>query len=233
VLHPEDFIDALAEGDLAAIREAGVRRGYQGGCVLAAQGQEPDYVILVEYGWLKTLLTTDRGMRALISISGPGALVGEQAVLLKTPHTTSVVALGAGCALFVANDRFSQLLIERPALARCVQLLPPLRNRDTELHLASICADPPEQRLSDCLRRLSQRYAHHREGQFELIIPLTQQDLAEWAGVSRETVERILRSWRRRGLVATHRRRMVILEEKILEPATTSVRVCSSRRGDP
>ncbi|MFB9891273.1 Crp/Fnr family transcriptional regulator [Planobispora takensis] len=70
--------------------------------------------------------------------------------------------------------------------------------------------NPPGQRLGQCVLQLGRRHGRHQDDHFEISIPITQQDLAGWAGVSRKTVERVLRSWRRRGVVATHRRKVIV-----------------------
>ncbi|MEV5894429.1 Crp/Fnr family transcriptional regulator [Nonomuraea fuscirosea] len=113
---------------------------------------------------------------------------------------TRAAEAGRGQALFVPRDRFARLLRERPNLGKCVQPASLVRQRSTGYHLTQICALPPEQRLSHCLMNLGRRYGRPGDGSHDLGIPITQQDLADWTGVSRETVERILRSWRRRGL---------------------------------
>ncbi|MEV0161579.1 Crp/Fnr family transcriptional regulator [Nonomuraea fuscirosea] len=209
---PEDFILYLAARELAAIRRAGISRTFPAGYVLASQGRLPESAVVIESGWVKSLHVSSQGQRALLDFSGRGALAGEQAALLNVVHASSIVAVCPGQALFVPRDRFARLLWERPNLGKCVQLASLVRQRSTEHHLTQICALPPEQRLSHCLMNLGRRYGRPGDDSHDLGIPITQQDLADWTGVSRETVERILRSWRRRGLVETRRRGVVILQ---------------------
>ncbi|MFI7697757.1 Crp/Fnr family transcriptional regulator [Nonomuraea sp. NPDC049480] len=213
-------MDKLSEQDRAFVERAGHHRLHARGSAIVSQGQASGPALIVEEGWLKSAHVSAHGAQALLGIIGPGAVVGALQILTDTPHTGEVTALTDSQVLHITKPRFLQLLAERPAVEHAVHRSLFSRARDAEGHLASICSLPPEQRLCRLILCLVQGYGERTGSGLEICIPLSQLDFAAWAGVSIETVQRILRTWRRRGIISTGRQRITVLDATSLSRIT-------------
>ncbi|MER6832049.1 helix-turn-helix domain-containing protein [Streptosporangium sp. NPDC000563] len=74
-----------------------------------------------------------------------------------------------------------------------------------------MASEGANRRLAKALASLIDHNKAMRTGSSEIVLPLTQAELASWIGASRETVERSLRGWRARGIVHTGYRSITVL----------------------
>lgn len=144
------------------------------------------------------------GRRTLLSIRGPGDLVGERA-LFRGPGTK--YGLGARSltdvhAWPVPQDRFRQILARHPqgwaVLASALQA----RLDAAEDRISLMAGASASQRLAVfILQLLPLRTPADSRYPRAMGVPLTQAELGEWIGATRETVERVLSRWVQRGAV--------------------------------
>jgi CRP-like cAMP-binding protein len=177
---------------------------------LFSQGQTADSLYFVDDGLIKLTRTNDGGNRIIISICGPGELVGEEvlaedaplyqgdaealttASLYRIPRETLIGTLRT-------NFDFAAALIDylvhrKSALARKVELL---------------CLHDVEYRILHYLAELSSlvRPVINGEG-YQL--PITQAELADLIGATRETTSTTLNQLERKGLVKLSRRLLTV-----------------------
>lgn len=202
---PVEFLDFLAPSDLDALAAIGASRRYERDEALLAQGQVADRVLVLRSGRAKVVSLTPAGTHAVLTFRGPGALIGEQALLDGRPRSATVIALEPVEALSVAASAFRAYLSRRPELL--FQLLSMLseRLRDSDRRLAQFAAADTLGRVCARLLELCDAHGEAREGGIRITLPLTQEDLASWTGASIESTARSLRTLRRLGWITTAR----------------------------
>jgi CRP-like cAMP-binding protein len=83
--------------------------------------------------------------------------------------------------------------------------------------MADLAYENVEERLAHILLSLGQRYGVHEQDGLRIDLPLSQQDLAEMVGASRQMVNRELRKLAEKGLIHVERYRVTILDEQGLQ----------------
>lgn len=206
------FWEVLAAEDQASLRAVGAERAYDTGDYLFLEGDEPTHAIVLLAGQLKLTRSSPDGRSVLIEIRQQGELVGESGPIDRQPRSASAVALTPVEALVVPAAAFRRLLEERGtvALQLIVTLVERLRE-SAERRLESGTSDAVT-RLAGRLVELSEDKPQTTAGEVVLGSALTQQDLAEWIGVSRDAVVLAFRQLRALGLIETGRRQIRILD---------------------
>jgi CRP/FNR family transcriptional regulator, cyclic AMP receptor protein len=167
-----------------------------------AQGDPSDHLFIVLQGRLKTTVSNEAGDEVLLSILGPGEAFGEIALLDGEPRSATVSTLEACDLLVIAREPFRALLVDVPALALDVMAMLAKRVRVLTEHAQDLSLLGIPKRLAKVLLALGDRFGERSpSGTIKLTFKLSQQDLANMVGATREMVNRSLREWVRRGLL--------------------------------
>jgi CRP-like cAMP-binding protein len=167
------------------------------------EGLPGEGVLVLLAGIVKATCVTRAGHEAILAFRGPGELIGELALIDHRPHSSTVVAIEPVDALIVPARDFRAFLEERPAAAVALMRMVVDRFRDTDRKLVEFTA-------SDALARVASRLLELAETHGA--VPLSQEELAGWAGCSVKAVVNALQTLRRLGLVETARRQITILD---------------------
>src|SRR5437660_9271787 len=170
---------------------------------LFVAGDEGDGCYRVEEGLLKASIAVPAGGERLLSILGPGAVVGELSMLDGAPRSASVTALRDSKLSFVGRAAFETFGQSRPELYRHVATLLARRLRDTDDALVATNFLSVKGRVARALLSLAEAFGRDL-GQGRVLIrqKVSQGDLAAMAGVARENVSRVLHDWANRSLVS-------------------------------
>jgi CRP/FNR family transcriptional regulator, cyclic AMP receptor protein len=212
------FAGAAGPDLLHAIHTEGREQRFTRGEKIQAAGTtlHPEGPILViESGFMSTVAITASGQYTLLSIHGPGDLVGDHGLFGNTSETygLAVTGMSNGSARQVRQERFRQILHDYPQGWEVLARHQHDRVAAAEERICLMASEPASRRLAVFLLQLlaydeSARAPGDRAQKVPL--PLSQTQLAEWIGVSRETIERVLRGWVRDGMVETGRRTLLI-----------------------
>jgi CRP/FNR family transcriptional regulator, cyclic AMP receptor protein len=170
---------------------------------------EPGYSMMgVMVGAVRISLPTWKGKEVILADLPAGELFGEIALLDGKPRSASATAL-TKCELLVLERRDLLSFLERSPTARLnlMQLLCG-RIRQSDERMAEIA-------FFDLPARLAKALLHY-SAQGHGKLSLSQRELAEMAGATRENVNRCLREWQRRGILQLKNRRTIILKPEAL-----------------
>ena len=203
------FADVPAE-DVRRLLSIARRRTYRKGEVVFHRDDLAESLHLVVRGRFAVRITTSLGESALLDVLGPGDAFGELALLLPDARRSATMeALEEGETRTVFRDDFARLQVEHPGvkdvlLRLLAQQLARASDRLVEAHYTDA-----ESRVR---RRLCELSEHYATGEGEAVVPLTQEDLADMAGTSRATVNRVLRDEERRDIVELARGRIRVCD---------------------
>ncbi len=174
--------------------------------LLHAEGGPP-FTCLVTEGLVRTVVSSPDGRQATIRYAAPGALLGVASLFSDQRIPVSGVPL-----------RSSTVVMLRPDLLRDLAMREPLVAASLMGELADRVMEYQAELLGSTFASLRQKVARHvlemavpLEGSGRLIAPVTQAELADAVGTSREVVVRILRDLREAGLVETGRDGVVLV----------------------
>ena len=196
--------------DDALLREIAARGGvrrYPANAVLINEGDEADSLYIILSGRVKVFATSEAGKQVILNQHGPGEYVGELALdggvrsasVMTLEPTTCAVVTGANLREFVAaHPGFAQHLI--------VNLIQRVRRLTGSVK--SLALDDVYTRIVALLFSLSVPDGERRV----VLDKLTQQDIAEHVGASREMVSRVFKELVAGGYVAVQAGRIVVLK---------------------
>jgi CRP-like cAMP-binding protein len=207
---PAGFLAALPPEDQEALRAAATVRRYDRGVALFHAGDDAGVVLVLVSGRVKVTSVSSDGKEVVLGVRGPGDLVGELSAVDGAPRSATAVALEPVEALGVPGARFTALLGQRPGVALALLRLVTARLREADVQRLELAAVDVLGRVARRLVELADRFGSATGEGVEIELALSQEELAAWAGSSREAVSKALLALRTLGWVETHRRRIVV-----------------------
>lgn len=200
------FWDTLSDDDQQAIRSAGVQASYPAGTVLFHYGDEPTHVLVLLSGLVKLTLNSVDGREVMIELRGSGSVLGELGPIDSLPRSTTLTVVEDVEAIVVSTAVFRQLLLDRGTLSYAVLTMVAEKLRQSTQRRLEAGVGDAHARLCGRLVELAESAEMGPDGVIEVKSPLTQQELADWIGVSRDAIVLALRRIRKLGWIETGRR---------------------------
>jgi len=184
------------------------RRTFAKGEVVFHRGDPADSLHLIVKGRFAVRVMTQLGDTALLAVHGPGDAFGEMALVSPgSIRSATVHSLDEGETRSIFRDDFALLQARYPGVnAVLLALLSDQVRRANERIVEAHYVDA-ETRVRRRLVELASIYGGESG---EATVPHTQEELAEMAGTSRATVNRVLREEERRGTIELQRGRTVV-----------------------
>ena len=202
------FWNSLADPERDALAAAGVEEVFRPGAVLCRAGEDTSQVMVIDSGWVKVSIREGpEAAEKILAVRGQGDVVGERAALTTGVRSATVTALDEVSAMVVPAERFAEFLRGHPRAAEVLERQVTERREEDRMRLFPGDRAGAERRLAWLLLDLARRrggYQHTSAAVFTL--PMSQTELADWAGTSADAVGRFLRSWRDRGIIARSER---------------------------
>ena len=166
-------------------------------------GDAGDGCYRVDEGLLKASMLSPTGGERILSIFGPGAMIGELSMIDSGPRSATVTALRAAKLQFVSRSVFDSFGGENPDVYKHLVTLLAGRLRDTNGALIATSFLSVKGRVARALLNLAEAFGHDvGDGRILVRQKVTQSDLAAMAGIARENVSRVLQDWMKRKVVS-------------------------------
>jgi CRP-like cAMP-binding protein len=180
------------------------------------KGDEGDRLLGVLGGQVRIYVMSSEGRELIMNVMMPGELFGEISLIDGKPRSASAVAMGDTDLLHIRRQDFLNLLKNNGDL--CLKFMSILceRVRWTSglLEDASLLDLPS--RLAKRLLNLAQGIGEKQGDGIRIGLKLSQTDLGNMLGVTREAVNKQLREWKKEGFVDMRDGQMLILDPKSL-----------------
>ena len=174
------------------------------GQVLYRAGDSADGCYRVEDGLIKVAMVSNSGTERILAFQGPGAIVGELAIIDGQPRATSAVAVRDAVLSFLSRAAFEAFAEKHhPEFCQSLLRLVVKRVRARDKMVAATSFLSLKGRIAQTLLELAGHFGQD-VGQGRIVIrqKIRQRDIAAMAGTARENVTRILNDWQRRKLVS-------------------------------
>jgi CRP/FNR family cyclic AMP-dependent transcriptional regulator len=201
-------------GKLMGEKTVSLRRGE----MLFERGDPGDGCYWLQRGVLAVCVGSAAGEHRILAILGPGAIVGELAMIDGLPRSASVQAVRDCQLTFVSRSAFRAMLQDHPEIyADLVSTLAArLRQSDEEMLASSFLS--VRARVARALLQFASQLGEEIEpGRLLIQHRVTHNDLAAMAGVARESVSRTLSTWQRQKIVQRPSRRGYVVHKSRLE----------------
>lgn len=194
-----------------------VRSRMERGDVLFNEGDQGDKLYVIAEGKIKLGRTSADGRENLLAILGPGEMFGELSLFDPGPRTATATAIAETQILGLSNEQLQQFLSARPHVAGTLLAALARRLRRTNESIADLVFTDVPGRVAKALLDLSRRFGRPVENGIMVAHDLTQEELAQLVGASRETVNKALADFTARGWLRRDGRAIVILDMARLE----------------
>lgn len=183
------------------------RREYPPGVALFHEGNQGEGVFFLRKGKVKALKTSQSGEEQILEILQPGDVFGEVVLFGISEYPATTIAMGEIEVFFLSISRFREYFYENPdigwgmlkemarKLKKAQEMVENLGLRDTKGRVAALLLD------------LLYKFGNSRN---ELATKLNRQELASYAGTTRETVSRTLSEFKNKGLIEIDGSRILI-----------------------
>ncbi len=219
---PSHLLDVLDDDEQRVVLAAARRRRFTRNEVVFHDGDPADALHLVVHGHFAIRITTPMGDQATVRVFGPADYFGELAMLSSGPRYGSAVSLDAGETLSLHREDFQELRATRPRINEVLTVALVTEVRRLSAALIEALYVPVERRVWLRLIELVELYG----GDAPIVIPLTQDDIAQLAGTTRPTANRVLRAGEEQGVLRLARGRIevsdrtALLKARSLNPGT-------------
>ncbi len=212
VLRQATLFNALDDEAATALRESMSEVRLRRGEVLFHEGDSGDKLYIVTDGKVKLGRTSSDGRENLLAILGPGQMFGELSLFDPGPRSTTVTAVTETRLMSLAHADLQQWLNGRPAVARGLLSQLAHRLRKTNDVVADLVFSDVPGRVAKALLDLADRFGRTADDGVHVHHDLTQEELAQLVGASRETVNKALADFASRGWLRLEPRSVVIMD---------------------
>ncbi len=220
------LLGELSDATRASLLDAGTRTSVAAGAFLVQDGDDSTTVFVVLDGLLKVVKSSLDGEVSFLGLRRAGSIVGELAVLAGSTRASSMQAVEPTEVVRIDAPTFDRLLDAHADLRRALlgELAGRLREATMQLH--DLMNADARTRLASRLVQLADETAHgDADGDAgddaTIALPISQEELADWAGLSRAGAVKALRSLRDDGLIETGRMAVSICDVAELRRTAT------------
>ncbi|MET0416706.1 MAG: Crp/Fnr family transcriptional regulator [Actinoplanes sp.] len=202
----------LPQDEWHRVQHTGIPVRFEARDVLLRQGDATQHVHVILAGCVKIVRSESDGSRAILTLRAAGDVVGDLAAVDRQPRSATVIALTSTVTRLLTGPQFRRFLT-RPAFAAGFTTYTVSRLRSSDAQRAALAMLPVRERLA---RALIQLDLESRRADGRSAIRLSQTELAELVGASRNAVVAELTALREARIVATGRRAITIVNPAAL-----------------
>jgi CRP/FNR family cyclic AMP-dependent transcriptional regulator len=215
VLKAVPFFTHLSDEELDAVRAAAVEKSFPKNAVVLSEGEMGDSLYMIQSGKVKVVIGDDEGREIILKILGPGDFFGEMSMIDQQPRSASVTTLEASTFHILSHGNFEKCIAAAPRIGNAVMRVLAGRVREADRKIGSLALMDVYGRVASTLLEL----AVVSDGKLVVSEKLSQQDLANMVGASREMVNRILKDLSDRGFIAVESKSITIINRELRRPS--------------
>ena len=203
---------ALDAEDAAALRNSLSETTVAKGDALFNEGEPGDRMYVILDGKVKLGQTSSDGRESLLGVLGPGEMFGELSMFDPGLRTSTATALTDCVVLGIGNDQLRPWLAGRPEVAASLLQALARRLRRTNEAMADLVFSDVPGRVAKALMELGEKFGTVTPEGLMVTHDMTQEELAQLVGASRETVNKALADFAQRGWIRLETRQVLILD---------------------
>ena len=201
----------LSDKDLSLINDLAIVKHVTKGNIVLTEGEVGDSLYAIISGRVKVFIGDEDGREIILKILGPGDFFGEMSMIDKQPRSASVSTLENAAFKVLSHTAFETAVEKAPRIATLVMQALAKRLRDADRKISTLALMDVYGRVANTLLEL----AITTNGKLVVGEKLSQQDIANMVGASREMVNRILKDLSDRGYISVEAKTITIHDERL------------------
>ncbi|MCQ4622610.1 CRP-like cAMP-activated global transcriptional regulator GlxR [Corynebacterium sp. CCUG 70398] len=186
------------------------------GTTIFDEGEPGDTLYIIIEGKVKLARHAPDGRENLLSVMGPSDMFGELSIFDPGPRTSSAVCVTEVQAATMDSEMLKTWINEHPEISQQLLRVLARRLRRTNASLADLIFTDVPGRVAKTLLQLANRFGTQEGSTLRVNHDLTQEEIAQLVGASRETVNKALATFAQRGWIRLEGKSVVIVDTEHL-----------------
>ena len=186
------------------------------GTTIFDEGEPGDRLYIITSGKIKLARHAPDGRENLLTVMGPSDMFGELSIFDPGPRTSSAVCVTEVTAATMNSEMLKQWVGDHPAIAQQLLRVLARRLRRTNANLADLIFTDVPGRVAKTLLQLANRFGSQEGGALRVNHDLTQEEIAQLVGASRETVNKARATFAHRGWIRLEGKSVLIVDTEHL-----------------
>ncbi len=186
------------------------------GTTIFDEGEPGDRLYIIVSGKVKLARHAVDGRENLLTVMGPSDMFGELSIFDPGPRTSSAVCVTEVSAATMDSSMLHQWISDHPAISEQLLRVLARRLRRTNNSLADLIFTDVPGRVAKALLQLANRFGIQEGGALRVNHDLTQEEIAQLVGASRETVNKALAEFAHRGWIRLEGKSVLISDTERL-----------------
>ena len=217
MLRKVSLFAGLSDQELEVLANSLGKRTFGKGMIIFHKGSPGQTLYVIESGKVRIFILSESGQEISVNIYGPSDVFGELSLLDGLPRSAGAVAVERTVTYTLHRDDFLRHLEAYPRMAKSIMEVLSTRLRYTTIYAESLSFLDVYGRVAAKLLELADRYGLRNDGKdgsdgIEINLRLTQAELATWVAATRESVNKVLGTFRDQGLIQVEGQRITILD---------------------
>ena len=209
--------DALAPEDLAQVAKVAVPRTFPPGHIIFREGDASDTCYVIGSGHARAMRENADGRSIALAHFGPGDIFGELAMFDDEKRSATVQTLDEVDAVAILGSDMRRLMRQHPDLAVKLVIGLGRRLREANERLSRQSFQTVQSRVAGLLRKLVEQAQGEGAPETGVLVTITQAEIAQLAGSSRESASRFLAVLERAGVIEQGRGKLTVLDPVALD----------------
>jgi CRP/FNR family transcriptional regulator, cyclic AMP receptor protein len=201
----------LSDDEFAIVKSLSVEKNYPKGAIIISEGDMGDSLYAISSGKVKVYIGDPDGREIILKLLGPGDFFGELSVIDKRPRSASVITTEPSTFRILSERAFEECISRMPSIAKHIMQALAHRVRDADRKIGSLGLLDVYGRVARTLQDL----AVDDNGKRVVLEKISQQDLANMVGASREMVNRILKDLAERGFISVEPKSITLIHRDL------------------
>jgi len=181
--------------------------------IILQEEETNEFMYIILLGKVKVVQTTEGGKEIILAIHQSEEFFGEISLIDGKTSTATVIAMEESLIAIVSKGNFYSLLYSQTKVLENLLGILCYRLRESwkRIHILNFREAP--QRIKMLFTILAGESGEKTAEGTRINLKLTHQEIADMTGLTRETVTRVLNSWRKKGLIITSKKRHILCED--------------------
>lgn len=207
----------LDKQELQTVKGITIHRSYNRKSTIFTEGSHKEAVYFIFKGLVKALKTDENGHEQIVSFLKTGDMFPHTGLFNTSPYPATTEAIVDTQVLAIPVHSFEKLLLQTPSIA--IKVLNVMGDKIKELQdkLQEFSGYDVNHRILSFLLKLVEQHGESRGEAIHIDLPVTNQELANSVGTTRETVSRLLNHLKKERILQSNRSGITVLDPEELQ----------------
>jgi CRP/FNR family transcriptional regulator len=207
----------LSPEELSHVEQIVIPRTVWKKTIIFMEGDEKEAVYFIQEGMVKAYQTDKDGREHIVSLLSSGEMFPHTGFFQPSLYPATTEALVDTHLLAIPIREFEQLMMEKPSIAIKVIDVLSAKIRELQQKLQQVTGHDAHSRILSFLLYLAEKHGRSEGSSILIEMPMTNQELANTIGTTRETVNRLLNRLKKEQIVQMKRSKIFILNKEALK----------------